>query len=440
MVSASCATSSGMPDTVDTPAPSAASAGVPREVARRRALVVLSLGQVLGGIGFGSTISLGAVITERLTGDEALAGLPTAAVTLGAALLAVPLASFASRSGRRPALTLGMLLALVGVALVVVGTAAGLFPVLLVAFALIGAGQAANLQSRFAATDLATDRTRGRDLSIVVWATTIGAVLGPNLIGAGEALGGAVGMPPLTGPYLFTAVAQVLAIVLYLLALRPDPLLLARESSAGRSGASPMARSRSDQPRAARYAIFAIAGSHGVMVSVMAMTPLHLVHHGAELSVVGLTISLHIAGMYALSPVFGILADRLGRVSTVLLGQALLAASLVVAALGAESSVAVTISLILLGLGWSAATVAGSALLTEASSPERRTTRQGRSDAVMNVVGAAGAAAAGGVLGLIGYAGLATWALVVVAVVVTGGVIVGRSMRSADGASDPAGV
>lgn len=440
MVSASCATSSGMPDTVDTPAPSAASAGVPREVVRRRALVVLSLGQVLGGIGFGSTISLGAVITERLTGDEALAGLPTAAVTLGAALLAVPLASLASRSGRRPALALGMLLALVGVALVVVGTAAGLFPVLLVAFALIGAGQAANLQSRFAATDLATDRTRGRDLSIVVWATTIGAVLGPNLIGAGEALGGAVGMPPLTGPYLFTAVAQVLAIVLYLLALRPDPLLLARESSAGRSGASTTALSRPDRPRAARYAILAIAGSHGVMVSVMAMTPLHLVHHGAELSVVGLTISLHIAGMYALSPVFGILADRLGRVPTVLLGQALLAASLVVAALGAESSAAVTVSLILLGLGWSAATVAGSALLTEASSPERRTTRQGRSDAVMNVVGAAGAAAAGGVLGLIGYAGLATWALVIVALVAIAGVVVGGSMRSADSASDPAGV
>lgn len=439
MVSASCATSSGMPDTIGTPAPSAASAGVPREVVRRRALVVLSLGQVLGGIGFGSTISLGAVITERLTGDEALAGLPTAAVTLGAALLAVPLASFASRSGRRPALALGMLLALVGVALVVVGTAAALFPVLLIAFAMIGAGQAANLQSRFAATDLATDRTRGRDLSIVVWATTIGAVLGPNLIGAGEALGDAMGMPPLTGPYLFTAVAQLLAIALYLVALRPDPLLLARASSAGGSEASATRRAQADRPGAARYAVLAIAGSHGVMVSVMAMTPLHLVHHGAELSVVGLTISLHIAGMYALSPVFGILADRLGRVATILLGQALLAASLVVAAMGADSALAVTASLILLGLGWSGATVAGSALLTEASSPERRTARQGRSDAIMNVVGAAGAAAAGVVLGVLGYAGLAVCALAVVAVVVIGGLLAGRSMRSPDRSNHPVG-
>lgn len=393
-----------------------------REAVRRRALLVLSLGQVLGGIGFGSTISLGAVITERLTGDDALAGLPTAAVTLGAALLAVPLASFASRSGRRPSLALGMALALAGVVLVVLGTVLEVFPVLLAAFALIGAGQAANLQSRFAATDLATDRTRGRDLSIVVWATTLGAVLGPNLIGAGEELGDALGMPPLTGPYLFTAVAQLLAIVLYLIALRPDPLLLARASEAMAARRSvargPVAVAPSgDRPRAARYAIVAIAGSHGVMVSVMAMTPLHLVHHGAELTVVGLTISLHIAGMYALSPVFGLLADRLGRIATILLGQALLAASLIVAAFGAESAGAVTLALILLGLGWSAATVAGSALLTEASSPEWRTTRQGRSDAIMNLVGAAGATAAGAVLGLIGYAGLAAGSLVIVAAV-----------------------
>ncbi len=428
-----------MPDGESIPVPTTAAAVGARDAVRRRSLVVLSLGQVLGGIGFGSTISLGAVITERLTGDEALAGLPTAAVTLGAALLAMPLASFASRSGRRPALTLGMLLALVGVVLVVFGTASGLFPVLLIAFALIGAGQAANLQSRFAATDLATDRTRGRDLSIVVWATTIGAVLGPNLIGAGEALGDAAGMPPLTGPYLFTAVAQLLAIALYLVSLRPDPLLLARTSSAEAPQASATRRAQADRPGAARYAVLAIAGSHGVMVSVMAMTPLHLVHHGAELSVVGLTISLHIAGMYALSPVFGVLADRLGRLRTIFLGQVLLAASLVVAAFGSHSALAVTIALILLGLGWSGATVAGSALLTEASSPERRTARQGRSDAIMNVVGAAGAAAAGGVLGVLGYAGLAVCALAVVAVVVIGGLLAGRSMRSLDRSNHPVG-
>ena len=374
---------------------------------QRRTVAVLSLGQILGGVAFGATISLGAVLAAEVSGDEAFSGLATAAVTLGTAAFAAPLAAFARRRGRRPALTTGMAVALAGVALVVVGAAASLFPLLLFAFALIGAGQASNLQSRFAATDLATAASRGRDLSIVVWATTIGAVLGPNLVGPGEALGALMGMPALTGPYLFTVAGQGLAILLYLAALRPDPLLTAQAAvAADRSGATrPIAGT--DRPRVARYAIVVVAAAHGVMVSVMAMTPVHLLHHGATLTIVGVTISLHIAGMYALAPVFGILADRWGRMPTILLGQALLAASLVLAFLGQDSTVAVTFALVLLGLGWSAATVAGAALLTEASDEARRTRRQGLSDTVMSLVGAGGAIAAGVILGWIGYGGLA---------------------------------
>jgi len=386
---------------------------------RRRVVLVLSLGQVLGGLAFGATISLGAVLAADVSGDDAFSGLATAFVTLGTAAVAIPLATLARRSGRRIALTSGMLAALVGVALVVVAADLRSFPLLLLGFALIGAGQAANLQSRFAATDLATDASRARDLSVVVWATTVGAVLGPNLVGPGQALGSMLGMPPLTGPYLFTVVAQVLAVALYLAALRPDPLLLAQRIVARRAaGGAARPIARADRPVAARYAILAVAGAHGVMVAVMAMTPVHLLHHGATIEVVGLTISLHIAGMYALSPVFGVLADRLGRAPIVLAGQALLAASLLVAASGQESSALVTVALVLLGLGWSASTVAGAALLTESSAEELRTRRQGRSDLIMSLVGGAGAILAGLVLGWIGYGGLALAALGIVSVVV----------------------
>ena len=291
------------------------------ELARvqRRTVWVLSGGQVLGGLAFGATLSLGAVLAAELSGEDAFSGLAAAAVTFGTALTAVPLAAIARRRGRRLSLTTGMAVALIGVGLVIFAVALRSFPVLLAGFLIIGSGQAANLQSRFAAADLATDASRGRDLSIVVWATTVGAVLGPNLTGPGELIGGAIGMPPLTGAYLFTIVAQGLAIVLYLVAMRPDPLLLAQRVVASAKAAS-RTIAKADRPVAARYAIFAVAAAHGTMVSVMAMTPVHLAHltHGATeaatLSIIGLTISLHIAGMYMLSPVFGILADKLGRV------------------------------------------------------------------------------------------------------------------------------
>ncbi|GAA1991518.1 MFS transporter [Microbacterium pumilum] len=385
---------------------------------QRRTVWVLSVGQVLGGLAFGASISLGAVLAAEISGDEAFSGLATAAITLGTAAFAVPLAAFARRRGRRPALTSGMVGALAGVLLVVFAAGLRSFALLLIAFGLIGAAQAANLQTRFAAADLATDATRGRDLSLVVWATTIGAVLGPNLTGPGELLGERFGMPHLTGPYLFTIVAQLLAVALYLIWLRPDPLLLAQRvttHAATAPGAEAIANA--DRPIIARYAIFAVAAAHGVMVSVMAMTPVHLLHHGASLTVIGLTISLHVAGMFALSPVFGILADRVGRVPTILLGQVLLAAALVTASFGQESTVFVTIALVLLGLGWSATTVAGSTLLTEASAESQRTRRQGLSDLTMSLVAAIGAILAGVVLAWIGYGGLAL--VVGVAVIAT---------------------
>lgn len=391
---------------------------------QRRTVGVLSAGQVLGGLAFGATISLGAILARELSGEDSMSGLATAAITLGAALFAVPLARLAQRKGRRISLTTGMLLALVGVVVVIAAVAIWNFPVLLAGFLLIGTGQAAGLQSRFAATDLATDRTRGRDLSIVVWATTVGAVLGPNLVGPGEALGEWVGMPPLTGPYLFTVVAQLLGVALYFFALRPDPLLLAARVAADALRRGTRVIARADKPRTAMYAIITVAGAHGVMVAVMAMTPVHLMHimggtnDAATITVVGFTISMHIAGMYALSPVFGILSDKLGRVPTILIGQALLVAALLTASFGQASTTAVTIALVLLGLGWSASTVAGSTLLTEASAEELRTRRQGRSDLAMSLVGASGAILAGVVLGWIGYSGLALIALVIVVVVV----------------------
>lgn len=417
----------------------AAASVEPADVARvqRRTVWTLSAGQILGGLAFGATLSLGAVLAAELSGDEAYSGLAAAAVTLGTAITAVPLARLARARGRRPALTTGMGIALVGVVLVVVAVGIGSFPLLLVSFLLVGAGQASNLQSRFAAADLATDRSRGRDLSIVVWATTVGAVLGPNLTGPGEVLGHALGMPPLTGPYLFTVIAQVIAMGVYLAALRPDPLLLAQRvvAASPRTGAG---LAKPDRPRAARYAVFAIAAAHGTMVSVMAMTPVHLLHHGASLSIIGLTLSLHIAGMYALSPVFGILADRMGRVLTILLGQALLAGALLTASFGQSSTVAVTIGLVLLGLGWSASTVAGSALLTEASSEDRRTRRQGLSDFTMSLVGAGGAILAGVVLGWIGYGGLAlVVGVLVVSTTLLSPLVLGARSRSAAADGDP---
>jgi MFS family permease len=409
------------------------------ESLQRRVRRILILGQVMAGLGMGATLSMGAILASRLSGSEAWSGMAATMSTLGAALAAVPLARLAGRSGRRISLFTGSLLASSGAVITIVSTMVEFFPLLLVGLALIGVGMAVNLQSRFAATDLANDRTRSRDLSLVVWATTVGAVSGPNLITPGEAVGSFLGLPELAGPFVFTLAAQTLAAVVYFVGLRPDPLLLARElarnpNSAGAKSLGPSV----DNVVVARTAIISIALSHATMVAVMAMTPVHLVNHGASLAIVGFTISLHIAGMYALAPVFGILSDRIGRIPTILVGQVILLASLMFTGFGSENETAVVIGLVLLGLGWSAATVAGSTLLSESTIIEKRAARQGISDLVMSGSGAVGGALAGVVLAFLGYSGLSFVALALVAGVVVRIVLTRQSsVESTVGVAEP---
>jgi MFS family permease len=435
-------------------------------VVQSRTVWALVAGQVLGGLGIGATVSFGALLAAHVSGDEALSGTAATLSTLGAAAASIPLARLASKLGRRIALTVGTATSTLGSVVIVAAAGIGSFPLLLAGFALLGVGAAVNLQSRFAATDLAAPQTRGRQLSLVVWSTTIGAVVGPNLSGAGEDMAGMLNMPHLTGSFAFAIAAQLTAIVVYLVALRPDPYLLSRRvaegvaaasaataaptahtapetqgsapasagsQSANTASAGDVAGSPTLSARRARtmtvVAIAVIGAAHAVMVGVMAMTPLHLTHHGSSIAAVGFTISLHVAGMFALSPVFGWMSDRFGRVFTILVGQGLLGGGLVAVALGEHSATAVTVGLTLIGLGWSATTVSGSALVTDLATDAGRTRIQGRTDLVMNASGAVGGSLSGPILAAIGYAGLATVSGIFVVAVVVAISVVGRAAR-----------
>ncbi|MFA9276581.1 MAG: MFS transporter [Rhodoluna sp.] len=405
---------------------------------QKRSLRILATGQVLGGLGMGAAFSLGSLLTAEVGGSPAYAGLSATMSTLGTALFAIPLARLAGRVGRRYALATGGAIGLVGAIMVIVAASLNNLPLLLASMLTLGAGGAVNLQTRFAAADLAKPETRARDLSLVVWATTIGVVAGPNLVGPGDLLGEELGLPPLTGAFAIAAIAQLFSAVLFLTALRPDPLLLARERAAAeggvqiapRRGFGAAVRILAETPAAA-VAVFALAMSHATMVAVMAMTPVHLALHGVVIPLIGLTISLHTAGMYALSPVFGWMADRIGRKPVILLGQAILLASLLVNFAAPDSLVAVTFALILLGLGWSAATVASSALLTESVAPQDRTTVQGFSDTVMSLAGAGGGALAGLVLAAVGYGLLNVWTITLVLFVVIAVLALGWRTKAA---------
>jgi MFS family permease len=402
---------------------------------QRKTVRTLAIGQILGGFGLGSTLSIGALLAAELSGTVAWSGAAATFSTLGTAVWAMPLSRLAFAKGRRVALAFGAALAISGATLVITAASIGFFPLLLLALFLLGAGSATSLQARFAATDLPTTKKVGRDLSLVVWATTVGAVTGPNLFGPGEIVGDFLGLPDLTGPFVFTIMAQMMATSVFWFGLRPDPLLVAKQLDATNKVPRPKLSLKNAfqtlkaYPIAA-YAIMSIALSHMVMVSVMSMTPIHVTTHGGSLVVVGFVISLHILGMYAFAPVFGFLSDKIGPVKTILTGQLIFVGALLIAGLGSETEHLVTIGLFFLGLGWSASTVAGSALLTVSVPVDQKTNVQGLSDSLMNLSGAFGGAIAGTLVALYFFVGLNLIALLPVALIVIFSLIVrGHRLR-----------
>ncbi len=400
----------------------------------RRMLIVLAGTQVLGGVGIATALAVATLVATRLSGSEALGGFALTAVVLGTAGAALVVSRVATSSGRRPALTLGYGVGAVGTAGAAAAVAAGSAVGLLVALFLVGAATAAGLSARFAATDLAAPERRARSLGLVVWATTVGAVAGPNLAGPVQGWAGTFGLVPATGPFLLCAAAFGLAALGAWAGLRPDPLLLARDA-ARESGATARPVDGA-QVRAALLAspgallgLGAIVVGHLVMIALMSMTPVHMDHGGATLAVVGLVISVHVAGMYALSPVFGWLADRAGRIAVLALGGGLLLVAGVLCALAGSTDTALLgAGLALLGLGWSAGLVAGSALLTESVALPVRAGVQGLADVAMNLSGAVGGIAAGLVVAGASFAALGVAAAVLVgAYLVTAGTFAART-------------
>lgn len=395
----------------------------PVDRAQRRTLGVLAAATILGGLGVGASLSAGALLIVDVTGDDALSGFGSTMNAVGAAVAGMPLARLAMRRGRRVALATGNAIAVAGALLVVVAAHLGSGPLLFAGLGVLGIASAVQLGARFAAADLARPERRARDLSLVVWSITVGAVAGPNLIAPGEALGEWLGIPPLAGVFVFTVAAQVAAGLVVWCGLRPDPLLEARRRDAARPAADPgrdpeaaaTAPASLEPRRALRLTIAVVSLAHAVMVGLMALTPLHITHHGGSVTVVGVTISLHIAGMYALSPLVGLAAARFGRVRVMSAGLALLALAAAGTALGGARMAVIQVALILLGVGWSLVTVAGAALLTELAPIATRARRQGQSDTAMNAAGALFGAAAGALFALGAFPLLSAVAAAIVA-------------------------
>jgi MFS family permease len=380
---------------------------------QRRTLGIIVLSQLFSGAGLAAGIAVGALLAEDMLGTDALAGLPIALFTLGSAAAAVIVGAISQRRGRRVGLVAGFLAGGAGSAGVVAAATIGSVPLLFASLVVYGAGASTNLQARYAGADLASPARRGTAVSIVMVSVTLGAVAGPNLLAPMGEVAASVGVPALAGPFMLAAAAYTSAGLVLFLLLRPDPLLTA--IAIGTAGAAQPRRSSADnrldltgRDRGVVVGATVMVLTQIAMIAIMTMTPVHMTGHGHGLSAVGFVIGAHIAFMFLPSPITGVLTDRLGRIAVAVSAAVILLAAGLVAALAPGDSLAwIAVALALLGLGWNAGLISGTALVVDAAPLAVRARVQGRVDLLIALAGSSGGAMSGFVVAGAGFSALA---------------------------------
>lgn len=384
------------------------------ERTRTRLIWTMFAANALSSTAFIGAVTVAPLLAEGLLGSAGLAGVPSTAATLGTAAGALALGAVGARRGRRPTFAGGFTLAAVGAALAVVAVLVGSFVGFALGLAVLGFGRSASQLARYAAGDLRSEARRGSAISLVVWASTIGAVAGPLLVGVAGRRAATAGVDENLGPVALGGALFLVAAVGLLVTLRPDPMTVAVRDPAEPPAAAPTATAPGRTPLRdllarpnVRLSVLVLVTSQLVMVLVMTMTPIHIRAGGEPLDVVGHVMAGHTLGMFALAPVTGALVDRHGPRLVMALGGVVLLGSCVVAALadGTEHFV-LHVALFGLGYGWNLGFVAASSHLQEGLAVGDRARLQGAADAATWSAGGVGAAASGVVVAMTSYTAL----------------------------------
>ncbi len=401
----------------------------------RRIISALFLAQSLASAAFIANIAVNAIVGARLSGNDALAGLPSTLMLAGAAIAAYPAGRAMQRFGRRPGLIIGMLFGVSGMLIDGIAVIGHSFPLFLIGLFLVGTARGITDQSRYAAADAVHPDRRASAISTVVFASTIGAVGGPLLVGPLGQIALAGGLPELTGPMFGGAILFGLAALTLFLFLHPDPRLLAIHP--GRHTASvnqlqPVTRSPGAILRlpSVRTGLISMVLGQVVMVLVMSVTSLHMSHHHHGLDSISLVIGAHTFGMFGLSMLTGRLIDRLGRTPTIIIGTWLLIAGALIAPASLLTPW-LAVGLFLVGLGWNLCYIAGSSLLADATTAGERGAVQGLSDLLVNLGSAFGSLSSGFILAGLGYLALCLFGAMLCLVPLSAALWWGQALRSA---------
>ena len=347
----------------------------------RRNIILFALSQSFNGAGMQLAYGIGPLMVLSLTSSAALAGLSVALIGLSRFVVAYPVGRIMDAYGRKPAILLGLALALFGAVAIGLSMEMGSLALFAAGLLVFSMGMSAAQQLRVAATDMFPPQRRGQALGYVALGSLAGLVFFPPMMRFSETYAPGFGLHALGLPWLLMPLLILPGMVLIRL-VRPDPREIGMNLGRYYPGyvapphtADPTRAAfswhRAIRPLPIRIAIACNCAAQGNMAVIMVLTSLVLHNHGHSLSAIAFSHMFHSAGMFAFTIPLGWLSDRIGRQMVMYPGVVVAMAGAVLVAFP-HAYWTVTLGTFLVGLGWAAANVASTAYIADQSETAER--------------------------------------------------------------------
>lgn len=303
------------------------------------------------------SVTMAALVGATLAPELWLSTVPYGFQFLFVMLMTYPAARLMTRIGRKNSFLLATIpLAASGVA-GFLAIEKQIFSLLIVAHALLGVYIAFANFNRFAATDAIAAHLKPRAISLVVAGGVLAAVFGPLLTTYLKDFGA---LPAFAACYAAFVGLALVSLVLNLCVKAIPPQRGAEHESAAQSiGLYAVLKNK-----AVALAILLAAVGYGLMNLLMIQSSMYMSDRQVHFSDISTAIQWHVLAMFAPSFFTGALIQRLGLRAIVYGGILLLLLSSVINIV-AHDYLTLTLSLVVLGLGWNFTYVGGSALLTQ---------------------------------------------------------------------------
>ena len=358
-------------------------------------LIVLSLCQIFSFTAAPITVFLSGIIGSIMISNKALATLPVALMIIGTAIGSIFASYIMSIVGRKLGFMFGTIITSVSALIASYSINENIFFIYCLSNFFIGIGHSFVAQYRFAAAESVKKEFAPTAISLVLFASMIGALIGPNVATFSKNL---IPSSIYSGSYLLLSALTIIPFFLFL--FYSNEKVISASKSKYYTGRTYLELFL--QPRF----IQAVVGSglaYCVMSFLMTATPISMhIHNQISLGKTGIVIMFHILAMFLPSLITGTLIKKFGNNIIMHCGVIVLLISIFFNFID-QSFFNYFLGLILLGLGWNFLFISSTSLLLTSYNSNEKFRAQGLNDFFVFSTQAVGALSAGFLLSLFGW-------------------------------------